>query len=128
MSTYYRPTRRIHIDEYKKVKGLKIYDNKNGTYMKAGKSYIHFSINTKGEVIDFYRYNTNDIGEIFNALISHPTFNDIELISEYEDDYHTYADEDTAVKRISIKDLKPIAEFMYDKKPDSKIVRKKKLN
>ena len=100
MSTYYRPTEKIKLSEYKKIKGLKVKTNKYGNLFQANGSTLHYAINNKKEVIDIMRYggnNADDILELVSAKL------DVAFISEHENGYQGLADKDTDVITIQIK-------------------------
>ena len=100
MSTYYRPTEKIKISEYKKIKGLKVKTNKYGNLFQANGSTLHYSINNKKEVIDLMRYggnNANDILELISAKL------DVFFVSEHDNGYQGLADKDTDVITFQLK-------------------------
>ena len=100
MSTYYRPTEKIKLSEYKKIRGLKVKTNKYGNLFQANGSTLHYSINNKKEVIDLMRYggnNADDILELVSAKL------DVFFISEHENGYQGLADKDTDVITIQLK-------------------------
>jgi len=105
MSTYYRPTEKIKLSEYKKIKGLKVKPykkgiNEYGNLFQANGSTLHYAINNQKEVIDLMRYggnNADDILELVSAKL------DVAFISEHENGYQGLADEDTDVVTIQIK-------------------------
>ena len=105
MSTYYRPTEKIKLSEYKKIKGLKVKPykkgiNEYGNLFQANGSTLHYSINNKKEVIDIMRYNTNNADDVLD-LISEKL--DVFFVSEHENGYQGLADKDTDVITIQLK-------------------------
>jgi len=100
MSTYYRPTEKIKLSEYKKIRGLKVKTNKYGNLFQANGSTLHYSINSKKEVIDLMRYNTNNADDVLD-LISEKL--DIFFVSEHDNGYRGLADKDTHIVTIQLK-------------------------
>jgi len=100
MSTYYRPTEKIKLSEYKKIKGLKVKTNKYGNLFQANGSTLHYSINNKKEVIDIMRYNINNADDVLD-LISEKL--DVFFVSEHDNGYRGLADKDTDVITIQLK-------------------------
>jgi len=100
MSTYYRPTEKIKLSEYKKIRGLKVKTNKYGNLFQANGSTLHYSINSKKEVIDLMRYNTNNADDVLD-LISEKL--DIFFVSEHDNGYRGLADKDTNIVTIQLK-------------------------
>ena len=100
MSTYYRPTEKIKLSEYKKIRGLKVKTNKHGNLFQANGSTLHYGINNKKEVIDIMRYNTNNADDVLD-LISEKL--DVAFISEHDNGYRGLADKDTHIVTIQLK-------------------------
>ena len=100
MSTYYIPTEKIKLSEYKKIRGLKVKTNKYGNLFQANGSTLHYSINSKKEVIDLMRYNTNNADDVLD-LISEKL--DIFFVSEHDNGYRGLADKDTNIVTIQLK-------------------------
>ena len=100
MSTYYRPTEKIKLSEYKKIRGLTVKTNKYGNLFQANGSTLHYGINNKKEVIDIMRYNTNNADDVLD-LISEKL--DVFFISEHENGYRGLADKDTSVITFQLK-------------------------
>ena len=107
MSTYYRPTEPIPLDaikqsEFLKEQGFEVIEDENGTYFHCEGNYIHYATNKDNAVIDLFRYGGNNATKIINPL--RYEF-EIDFVSEYDEVYDDYADEDTGVIRIHIGDL-----------------------
>ena len=100
MSTYYRPTEKIKLSKYKKIRGLKVKTNKYGNLFQANGSTLHYSINNKKEVIDIMRYNTNNADDVLD-LISEKL--DVFFVSEHDNGYQGLADKDTDVITFQLK-------------------------
>ena len=100
MSTYYRPTEKIKLSEYKKIRGLKVKTNKCGNLFQANGSTLHYGINNKNEVIDIMRYNTNNADDVLD-LISEKL--DVFFVSEHDNGYEGLADKDTSVITFQLK-------------------------
>lgn len=107
MSTYYRPTNSIPLQAIKDSKFLQdhefeVVEDENGTYFTCGGSYIHFATDSDNNVIDLFRYGSNNPDKIITPL--RYEF-EVDFVSEHDDDYDDYADTDTVVMQISISDL-----------------------
>ena len=102
MSTYYRPTKKIPLSKIKKMKEFEvIYDKEQDKEIFFdGKNYIHFATDKNDDVIDLFRYGRNNPNNILNALKSNFS---VSMVSEYEDEYYDYEDEETPVISISVK-------------------------
>ena len=108
MSTYFRPSVPISLKKVKElsefgilenVKIVKTVDQKHEV-LHDGKNYIHFDTDKDGNIIDLYRYGTNDETDIFDAIQSQF---DVDFFSEYEDEYVDLESKDTNVINISIE-------------------------
>ena len=107
MSTYYRPTNSIPLQAIKDSKFLQdhefeVVEDENGTYFTCGGSYIHFATDSDNNVIDLFRYGSNNPEKIFDPLECEFK---IDFVSEYDEEYDDYADTDTVVMQINISDL-----------------------
>ena len=107
MSTYYRPTKPIPLQAIKDSKFLQdhefdVVEDEYGTYFTCGGHCIHYATDTDNNVIDLFRYGSNNSEKIITPL--RYEF-EVDFVSEHDDDYDDYADTDTAVMRISIGDL-----------------------
>jgi len=112
MSTYFRPTEPIklrHIKENLDLEeiGFEVVDNdeEDKHYFVYKGNYIHYSTNSKGEVIDAFRYGGNNSDLVLAVLEEEYEMN---WISEYEDGYHNLGDEETSVIQIKFQTLKEI--------------------
>jgi hypothetical protein len=96
MSTYYRPTKKIALDQIKALREFTvIYDKKqNKEVFFDGKNYLHFAIDNNHNVIDIFRYGRNDETNILNALKNN--FN-MRIVSEHDEEYSHFKHEDTVV-------------------------------
>ena len=65
-----------------------------------------YSTNSKGEVIDAFRYGGNNSDLVLAVLEEEYEMN---WISEYEDGYHNLGDEETSVIQIKFQTLKEIS-------------------
>ena len=106
MSTYYRPSKPIPLNDIKNNEvlreiGFEITNLKDKKYFCHEGNYIHFELNDKDEVIDLFRYGGNDADKI---LIPLEQMFKIEFISEYDLGYDDLAHADTSVRRFTIKD------------------------
>ena len=109
MSTYFRPTEPIklrHIKENLDLEeiGFEVVDNdeEDKHYFVYKGNYIHYSTNSKGEVIDAFRYGGNDADKVLSVLEEeYQTY----WISEYEGEYDDHASEETSVIHINLSDL-----------------------
>ena len=107
MSTYYRPTKPIPLDaikqsEFLKEEGFEVLENENGTYFHFHGNYIHYAVDKQNNVIDVFRYGGNNASKVLEPL-EHEF--EVDFISEYDEEYDDYADEDTGVIQIHIGDL-----------------------
>lgn len=107
MSTYYRPTEPIPLQaikesEFLKEQGFEVIEDENGTYFHLEGNYIHYATNNDNAVIDLFRYGSNNATKIINPL--RYEF-EVDFISEYDEEYDDFADEDTGVIQIHIGDL-----------------------
>ena len=109
MSTYYRPTRPIPLADIKNNKSLQEQgftvvekDRKRTRYFICEENCLHFATDKQDNVIDLFRYNTNNPDYILEPLAEE--FN-VNFISEYEDEYEDYHHSDTPVISIVIGDL-----------------------
>lgn len=108
MSTYFRPTVPISLEGVKElcengtldnIKIIKTIDQQKEV-LHDGKNFIHFDTDKDGNIIDLYRYGTNDESQIFEKLGNEF---EIDFISEYEDEYHDLVSQDTNVVQINIE-------------------------
>ena len=107
MSTYYRPTNSIPLQKIKDSKFLEdhefyVVEDENGTYFTCGGHYIHFATDSDNNVIDLFRYGSNNPEKIITPL--RYEF-EVDFVSEHDEKYDDYASDDTGVMRISIGDL-----------------------
>lgn len=107
MSTYYRPTtpiplRSIKINKNLKERGFEVIEDENGTYFHLEGNYIHYAVDKQNNVIDVFRYGGNNASKVLEPL--EDEF-EVDFVSEYEEEYHDFADKDTGVIRIHIGDL-----------------------
>jgi hypothetical protein len=117
MSTYYRPSEPISLDDIKnnkilKKQGFKIVDNDDYKYfyipnhtwkkIEYSEAYIHFAKDKDNNVIDLFRYGMNNPESILDPLSD--VF-DVLFISEYEDEYHDLASTDTSVITFNFQDF-----------------------
>ena len=103
MSTYYRPSTPIPLDDIKnnnslKLKGFEVVQEDTEQYFYCD-SYIHFSTDKKNNVIDLYRYNSNNADDVLEPLSIE--FG-VDFISEYEDEYQDLASPETPVMTINL--------------------------
>ena len=108
MSTYYRPTNSIPLQKIKDSKFLEdhefyVVEDENGTYFTCGGHYIHFATDSDNNVIDLFRYGSNNPEKIITPL--RYEF-EVDFVSEHDEEYDDYASDDTGVMQISIEDLK----------------------
>ena len=106
MSTYYRPSEPILLDDIKNNEvlqeiGFEITNLKDKKYFCHEGHYIHFELNDKDEVIDLFRYGGNNADAI---LIPLEQMFKVEFISEHDLGYKDLAHADTSVRRYAIKD------------------------
>tara|TARA_A100000172_G_scaffold28196_4_gene16625 strand:- start:8059 stop:8412 length:354 start_codon:yes stop_codon:yes gene_type:complete len=106
MSTYYRPTKPISLEDIKKNKslklqGFKIVNDEDGQYFFC-KSYLHFATDSNNNVIDLFRYNSNNANDVLEPLSIE--FG-VDFISEYEDEYNDLASSETPVMTFNLADL-----------------------
>ena len=111
MSTYYRPTEPIPLQEIKDSKFLQdhefyVVEDENGTYFTCGGHYIHFATDSDNNVIDLFRYGANNSEKIITPL--RYEF-EVDFVSEHDEEYDDFASDDTGVMTISIADLKRIS-------------------
>ena len=97
MSTYYRPTAKIPLNDIKKLKEFDVIFRNNYKLFFDGKNYLHFATDKDNNVIDVFRYGGNDDSFILEALENNF---DVEMVSEYDESYQYLADRDTAVQTI----------------------------
>ena len=103
MSTYYRPSEPIAISEIEEkckddFKVLYRYEDQDGQWFRDNDgNFMHFALNEDKEVIDIFRYGGNDPECILDTLSNR--FN-VSIISEHDEDYEVYADQDTPVSTI----------------------------
>lgn len=107
MSTYYRPTtpiplRAIKINKNLKKLGFEVIEDENGTYFYHEGNYIHYAVDNRENVIDVFRYGGNNASKVLEPL--EDEF-EVDFVSEYDEEYDDYADEDTGVIQIHIGDL-----------------------
>ena len=107
MSTYYRPTEPIPLQAIKDSKFLQdhefyVVEDENGTYFTCGGHCIHFATDSDNNVIDLFRYGSNNPEKIMTPLCYEF---EVDFVSEHDEEYDDYADTDTAVMRISIGDI-----------------------
>ena len=111
MSTYYRPSEPIAIKEIEKrckddFKVLYKYDEllingevQDGQWFRDNNgNFLHFALNDKKEVIDIFRYGSNNPEFILDTLESCFT---VYIVSEHDEDYDDYADKETPVATIT---------------------------
>ena len=104
MSTYYRPSEPIAIKEIEKrckddFKILYKYDDQDGQWFRDNNgNFLHFALNDKKEVIDIFRYGSNNAEFILDTLESCFT---VYIVSEHDEDYDDYADKETPVSTIT---------------------------
>ena len=103
MSTYFRPTKKIHLSEYKKIDGLEVsekgIDGSEYNHFVVEGNYLHYDINAKGEVIDIYRFGGNDSELVLDHIEG---YLNTRFISEYEEYYDDFKDEDSGVVSIQL--------------------------
>ena len=114
MSTYYRPTKPIPLDEIKKNKYLKdigfdVIDTKDKQYFLCD-SCIHFSTDKQNNVIDLYRYGGNNADDILDPLSEEFEVN---FVSEHDEEYDDYDHPDTPVRKILIEYLRSVSRDWY---------------
>ena len=68
MSTYYRPTAKIPLNDIKKLKEFDVIFRNNYKLFFDGKNYLHFATDKDNNVIDVFRYGGNDDSFILEAL------------------------------------------------------------
>ena len=109
MSTYYRPTRPIPLADIKNNKSLQEQgftvvekDRKRTWYFICEENCLHFATDKQDNVIDLFRYGSNNADYILDPLAE--KFN-VAFISEYEDEYEDYDYPDTPVISIAVSDL-----------------------
>jgi hypothetical protein len=107
MSTYYRPSKPIPLDDIKnnkslKLQGFEITQTDNGEQYFFCDSYLHFELDKDNNVIDLFRYNTNNADDVLEPLSEEFGVN---FISEYEDEYKNLASSETSVMSFNISDL-----------------------
>jgi hypothetical protein len=100
MSTYYRPTAKIPLNDIKKLKEFDVIFDDNNKLFFDGKNYLHFATDKDNNVIDVFRYGGNDESFILKALVNNF---DVEMVSEYHEGYQYLADRDTAVQTIKFE-------------------------
>ena len=126
MSTYFRPNTTITLDDiatvnnsinelngnmFEDTRNLKkntysdnfIHvilrkDNPNLFYRNG--SYLHFDMNKKGHIIDVRRYGSNDDNQILEPIEEHLS---MLFVSEHDDNYSEFADDETNVVNISLE-------------------------
>lgn len=106
MSTYYRPSTPIPLDDIKnnnslKLQGFEVVQEDGEQYFYCD-SYLHFDTDTKNNVIDLYRFNSNNADNVLEPLSIE--FG-VDFISEYEDEYYDLASPETPVMTISWESL-----------------------
>ena len=105
MSTYYRPKELLKLDDVRDLKDVEVIeeeqDGKLSKLLHSNGSYLHFETNSKGYVIDVYRFGGNDVDDVFPKIEKQLG---VSFTSEYDDDYEDYCDEETEVWRIHYPD------------------------
>ena len=103
MSTYYRPTGTIPLEKVKELcKVTKVVPNEHsshGEIFHDGTNYLHFATNSKGDVIDIFRYGGNSPGDILEEL---EDIFEVTMVSEYEEEYGDLTDPETPVITIHL--------------------------
>ena len=123
MSTYYRPrckftfddiktaNERLSLEHQEENKGvpdneqekleiiwLALGHNGSNLLYRNG-AYLHFAMNKSRDIIDVFRYGSNNEDEILNPIDWH---SGVSFVSEYDDDYMDYLDNDTPVVTIKM--------------------------
>ncbi len=109
MSTYYRPTKPIklrHIKENLDLEeiGFQVIDDdeEDKHYFIYEGNYIHYATDSRGLVVDAFRYGGNNADKVLSVLEEEY---EMTWISEYEDEYDDHASEETSVIQINFSDL-----------------------
>ena len=110
MSTYYRPTEPISLEaiedsDYLADVGFNFVYSNQHKYFTCEGSCIHYALNDDMEVIDLFRYGSNNPMKILNHL--RYEF-EVDFVSEHDEEYDDYCQEDTKVMTISIDSLKKL--------------------
>ena len=100
MSTYFRPSAKIPLNKIKKLKEFDVVFEDDKQLFFDGKNYLHFATDKDNNVIDVFRYGGNDDSLILEALENNF---DVEMVSEYDEEYSKLADEETKVVNISFE-------------------------
>ena len=85
-----------------KLQGFEITQTDNGEQYFFCDSYLHFELDKDNNVIDLFRYNTNNADDVLEPLSEEFGVN---FISEYEDEYKNLASSETSVISFNISDL-----------------------
>ena len=101
MSTYFRPTTPVKLDDIRKVLDVDVTEKDKVILFQSNGSHLVVDMNSKGYVIDVYRYGGNHEEDIFPKIKEH--FG-VSFTSEYDDDYEDYCDEETKVFMIHYPD------------------------
>ena len=102
MSTYYRPTSQLKLDDVRKIEEIEVVEDGEDWGFQSNDCRLSVETNSKGYVIDVYRYGAqNEVEDIFPYIQSSLG---VSFISEEEDDYIQYRDPETKVYNLLFKD------------------------
>tara|TARA_R110000796_G_scaffold121193_1_gene235351 strand:+ start:698 stop:1042 length:345 start_codon:yes stop_codon:yes gene_type:complete len=112
MSTYYRPTEPIPLQDiinsdYLKEYAFEVIEDAKGTYFFCEGSYIHYATDNHNNVIDLFRYGRNNPDNVLDPLMHE--FG-IDFVSEHDEEYDDYCHPNTAVITINFEDLLKLKE------------------
>ncbi len=102
MSTYYRPTSQLKLDDVRKIEEIEVVEDGEDWGFRSKECFLSVETNTKGYVIDVYRHGANwDVDDIFSHI---ETSLGVSFISEEESVYVEYRDPETKVYKLVFKD------------------------
>jgi len=97
MSTYYRPKKKLKLKDVKSINHFNINKGDGHNYLIEFQGhYLHIDV-CKGNIIDFFRYGSNDAYLILDEITHHLGVN---FVDEHDDDYDDYAEDGTNVFEI----------------------------
>jgi len=115
MSTYFRPAGRIPLNKVKNnCKSFRVVylEEQRTSAFFDGSNYLHFNTCKSGDVIDIFRYGSNDPTNILEEL--ERVFN-LVVWSEYDEEYSEVRHPETEVIQIHI----PVHDFRKEPPKES---------